>query len=453
MLSAFQARVEDQQSSSVFDQERAHRLDVRVVHPGRHADELIQAGRRNRERGRPERPEQQVLEALGTKPMPLRLVPGRYESWALLLRRVCERVWVLLVKGRQGFNRPLVSPFSSLDRRTDMKAIDMEPTELMDRVGQVGLHRHQVAGVHIGQAELDLLLEPGCRKVLEHLADGRPTPFAAPLQAQNQSGQRVHDHHAQYLAAQLLEEDFVNADRPRQGNRLPQAHQQWAGVRPGLGDHRLHIPHRDVNSQPVFQDFDDAAHRAAPRQLQHDNQAVLHDRPLRLQTNHFGFQGAYSLLGLDQRLCQALHSFLRYRVGPFHAGQSVLQSLHPLYQHFGRHFASANPHQGTDRQAQYRVEGCGRDPQGVRQRPYRLAFIPNEGPQDGAGDRHQPGGVISGQALLVLQATSYLAHLTHCCPPIPASRRATLPPIHKSVQPRVIARLFGLNTTQIYIKE
>jgi len=306
---------------------------------------------------------------------------GRYERLALLLVCRGQRVGVLLVKDSQGFDRLLVGTRGPMHPRTDVETVDVKPAELMNSFGQVRLHRLQVAGVHIGQVQLDPLLETRRGELLEYLADGLLAALAAALQTQNQPAKRIHNHHTQHLPPHLFEEDFVHADGPRQGNDLQQPPQRRVGTQLGLGDDPLHVSHRDVDPQPGFQDFDDAAHRAAPRQLQHHDQAVLHHRPLRLQVSNLGFQGNHLVLGLGQGVRQALSFLLRNRVGLFHSRQALLHIPKPVVQGLDRLLAPMNPHQRPDRQAQHRIERRRRDPQGVRQRPYRLAFVPNEGPQ------------------------------------------------------------------------
>ena len=53
---------------------------------------------------------------------------------------------MLFVKGSQCFDCLFVSPFRPMNPRANMKAIDVEPTELMNRFGKVDLHRLQVSG-------------------------------------------------------------------------------------------------------------------------------------------------------------------------------------------------------------------------------------------------------------------------------------------------------------------
>ena len=118
---------------------------------------------------------------------------------------------MFLVEGSQDFDCSLVSPFGLMNLGTDMKAIDVKPTELMHRFGEKSFHWFQVSGVHVGQAQFDLFPKTS-RKVRDYLADGVTTSFATSFQAQDQATQGIDDYHAQYLAAQLFEKDFIDAD-------------------------------------------------------------------------------------------------------------------------------------------------------------------------------------------------------------------------------------------------
>jgi len=106
-------------------QARSNFMKVRAIHLGRDANELVQAGGRLGQGGGPQQARQQALEALSAEPLPLRHVLCGNQVKAVWLIGLRERAGVFLVKGRQGFDRPLVSAFGPMHRSADVKAIEM----------------------------------------------------------------------------------------------------------------------------------------------------------------------------------------------------------------------------------------------------------------------------------------------------------------------------------------